>query len=432
MERAHPKRRFKLRFYMILLVVFGIFVVGIYYLVTHPSTGRLTTATVGADLEVNAVIIRQETTATRGDFFHIRYLVSEGDPVVDGQIIAQTFERGYDTALAEIIKAEQDIYQKQISLLQSEDGLLPQNLRNLNIDIENAISEMSLVSVGESTQDYLTLERSLRDLLRARRGLLEELVEPDAGLQNELNRLQSMWSTYYQQSTYSNTAGAGIVSFVLDGFEDALNLDQLTAPQVARVLAFTGNANTAADYLYRVVDPEFWYIAVSFPTESGSRLVPGRTYEVTSDYEQIGKFAATVLFERATAEAAMYVLEVRASVMPVLAMRTMPLTIHSGASGVAIPLNGLTYVDGVPTVYVLFNGEYYPIPVRILASNGKVAVIVAVDSSINLSAGLRFKYYSAPSETAAPATPEPTELPTPISTLLATPDPILENPNDNL
>ena len=63
-QRAH---RFRLRFYLILLV--PILLVGAYigYRILNPTTGRLGTDTVEGDLEFTGVIIRRENMATSKD-----------------------------------------------------------------------------------------------------------------------------------------------------------------------------------------------------------------------------------------------------------------------------------------------------------------------------------------------------------------------------
>lgn len=81
-------RRFKLRFYLILMV--PILLVGAYvgYRILKPTTGRLGTDTVTGELEFTGVIIRRENVATSEDYHTIRYLVSEGNLVSDNQQVA--------------------------------------------------------------------------------------------------------------------------------------------------------------------------------------------------------------------------------------------------------------------------------------------------------------------------------------------------------
>ena len=443
MERAHPKRRFKARFFLIVLILLGALIAGIYYLATHPSRGRLSQAAVGAELEVRGVIIRNETTVARGEFYHIRYLVNEGDAVVDGQAVAEIFERGYDVVLADIVKTEQEVYVKQMGLLaaQQADGALSQNLQTLDNSINETVNALSRVSAGELVESYLSLERNLWDLLRARRTLLAELVVPDAALQNDLNRLQTLWNDYSQQSTLTNNAGSGYISFILDNFENALHIDQLSGAQVDRVLASTGTGSFATGDAYRIVAPNLWYIGVSFQAASGKRLVPGQNYEISADLGLTERLTGTVVQERISEGAAVYVLEVQADVMSVLSVRTMPITIHTGGSGTSIPLDGLVYENGIPHVYIWSGTEYHPIPVRIMASNDRLAIIEALDSKVNLHPGLRFQYYKAPSETpvptedpaatsSAPPSAAPTPGVTPVPT--ATADVLQEFPDDNL
>jgi hypothetical protein len=94
--RKQRTRRFRLRFYLILLV--PILLVGAYvgYRILKPTTGRLGSDTVEGDMEFTGVIIRRENVAASEDYHTIRYLVSEGDMVSGQQQVAYLYRKGYE------------------------------------------------------------------------------------------------------------------------------------------------------------------------------------------------------------------------------------------------------------------------------------------------------------------------------------------------
>ena len=144
--RKRQTRRFRLRFYLILLV--PILLVGAYvgYRIMRPTTGRLGTDTVEGDLEFTGVIIRKENVATSEDYHTIRFLVSEGDMVNNAQQVAYLYRKGYENQMSDIVSKEQQIYQQQIALLRlnSADGMtVPGEVADYNSRIEQVVDQMT-------------------------------------------------------------------------------------------------------------------------------------------------------------------------------------------------------------------------------------------------------------------------------------------------
>ena len=167
-------RRFRLRFYLILLV--PILLVGAYigYRILRPTTGRLGTDTVEGDMEFTGVIIRRENVAPSEDYHTIRYLVSEGDMVSGSQQVAYLYRKGYENQMSDIVSKEQQIYQQQITLLRlsSSDGMtVPDEVSDYNSRIEEVVNKMAQASLGRDGLDYIRLSEELDDLLTARQNL---------------------------------------------------------------------------------------------------------------------------------------------------------------------------------------------------------------------------------------------------------------------
>ena len=153
-------RRFRLRFYLILLV--PILLVGAYigYRILRPTTGRLGTDTVEGDMEFTGVIIRRENVAPSEDYHTIRYLVSEGDMVSGSQQVAYLYRKGYENQMSDIVSKEQQIYQQQITLLRlsSSDGMtVPDEVSDYNSRIEEVVNKMTQASLGKDGLDYIRL-----------------------------------------------------------------------------------------------------------------------------------------------------------------------------------------------------------------------------------------------------------------------------------
>ena len=425
--RKQRTRRFRLRFYLILLV--PILLVGAYvgYRILKPTTGRLGTDTVAGDLEFTGVIIRRENVAPSEDYHTIRYLVSEGDMVNNSQQVAYLYRKGYENQMSDIVSKEQQIYQQQITLLRlnSADGLtLPDQIAAYNDRVTEIVDKMTQASLGKDGLDYIQLAEELDDLLTARQNLLRQIVPADATLTASYQQLDNLKSAFSAESTLVNNSGSGYISFHLDGYENAMSIDSLTASQISRVVSSPVSASYNASGVYRVVDPNGFYVAFNVSASSSQRLIVGNTYEMKVKYQDTS-YTGRVVAERPAAKYVLYILEVNRDVLPVLENRTMTFSIHSEASGVSIPVEGIYYNGGLPYVFINTGRAYQPIQVVIPASDGETAIIEAANKNIRLTPGLRFQYHDdddeessaspTPSFTPAPtAVPTPTPKPTPV------------------
>ena len=425
--RKQRTRRLRLRFYLILLV--PILLVGAYvgYRILKPTTGRLGTDTVAGDIEFTGVIIRRENVAPSEDYHTIRFLVSEGDMVNNSQLVAYLYRKGYENQMSDIVSKEQQIYQQQITLLRlsSADGMtLPDQVAAYNDRVTEIVNKMTQASLGKDGLDYIQLAEELDDLLTARQNLLRQIVPADATLTASYQQLDNLKSAFSAESTLVNNSGSGYISFHLDGYENAMSIDSLTASQISRVVSSPVSASYNASGVYRVVDPNGFYVAFNVSASSSQRLIVGNTYEMKVKYQDTS-YTGRVVAERPAAKYVLYILEVNRDVLPVLENRTMTFSIHSSASGVSIPVEGLYFNGGIPYVFINTGRAYQPIQVVIPASDGETAIIEAANKNIRLTRGLRFQYHDdddeessaspTPSFTPAPtAVPTPTPKPTPV------------------
>ncbi len=423
-------KRFRLRFYLILLV--PILLVGAYmgYRILKPTTGRLGTDTVEGELEFTGVIIRRENVATSEDYHTIRYLVNEGDLVSNQQQVAYLYRKGYENQMSDIVSKEQQIYQQQITLLRlsSSDGMtVPEDVVTYNTRIEEVVDKMTQASLGKDGLDYIQLSEELDYLLSARQSLLRQLMpaENDATLNASYQQLDILKNAFSAESALINNAGTGYISFHLDGYENAMSIDSLTASQISRVASSPVSASYNAAGVYRIVDPNGFYVAFTVRSEDSHRLIVGNTYELKVKYQDT-TYTGRVVAERPAAKYVLYILEVNRDVLPVLENRTMTFSIRSAASGVSIPVKGLYFNGGVPYVFINTGRAYQPIQVVIPASDGETAIIEAADRNIRLTRGLRFQYHDDDDDEESSATPTPaySPVPTPVPTPTPRPTPV--------
>jgi len=418
-------RRFRFRFYLILLV--PILLVGAYmgYRILNPTTGRLGSGTVAGEMEFTGVIIRRENVVAAEDYHTIRYLVSEGDMVSGQQQVALLYKKGFENQMSDIVSKEQQIYQQQLTLLRlsSADGLtLPDEVAAFNTQIDETIARMTQASMGKASLDYIQLSEELDELLTARQNLLRQIVPTDASLTASYEQLDILRKAFSAESTLVNDAGSGYISFHMDGYENAMSIDSLTESQVRRVVSSPVSASYNTSGVYRIVDPNGFYVAFTVGAASPQRLIVGNTYELKVKYQDT-VYTGRVIAERPAAKYVLYILQVDRDVLPVLENRTMTFSIQSSATGTTIPVDGIYFNGGLPYVFLNTGRVYQPIQVVIPASDGETAVIEAADKNIRLSRGLRFQYHDDDDDEDAGPTAAPADSPAPTAVPTATPRP---------
>ncbi|MDO4543033.1 MAG: HlyD family efflux transporter periplasmic adaptor subunit [Clostridia bacterium] len=386
---AAKKRRRIAPLILVLFIAAGIGV-GVYFIL-NPSSARMGEEVMDSVMEVRGIVIRNETVVQRGEAYHIQYLVNDGDYVQSAQPIVNTYSRGYDTQLAQIIALEQQIYDQQSALLQLQYGesALPDSLTQINADIDSCIDKIMAANSGEGGEDFLTLQSNLYSLMSERTALMQQLVTPDEALTNSMNQLSALQSSFTQKTTLVNDGSAGYISFTTDGYESALSTDQLNTTQVTDILSGYGSISPSTSDLYRIIAADHWYVAFNVSIDSPERLIEGQTYSMLMAGSDT-VYSAYCSYARTFTSTITYVVEIYSDTKPILNTRSGTFSFSRSASGATVRLDGLTYESGVPTVMVKQGDEYVAIPVYILCSDEENAVIVAQDSSIQLRSGLRY------------------------------------------
>ena len=258
--------------------------------------------------------------------------------------------------------------------------------------------------------------------MTARQNLLRQLVPADATLTANYQQLDNLRGAFSSESTLINNSGTGYISFHMDGYENAMSIDSLTESQIRRVVSSPVSASYNAAGVYRIVDPNGFYVAFTVAAGNPQRLIVGNTYDLKVQYQD-ATYTGRVVAERPAARYVLYILEINRDVLPVLETRTMTFSIHSQASGVSIPVKGLYFNGGIPYVFINTGRAYQPIQVVIPASDGETAIIEAADKNIRLTRGLRFQYHDDDDEEESSATAAPTSTPAPTPVPTATPRP---------
>ena len=393
---AKSRKRIKGRFFLMILILVGFIALVIVVANALKKTGEIQFGSLGADMEVNAAIIRDEKVIMSEPYEKITFDVVEGETVNNDQVIAQLYRRGYqDETMVTLLNLQKQIYDYQMQLL---GGQAPQELIDLNANIDEVEKQIRAVSRGQSTLDMLDLEQTLKDLEDQRVTLLQSVVTADTTLTqlySDLKSQQNVMSSWKRD--IKNTGGTGIVSFYFDGYEQVLNVNKLSTINSALVKNVVNGGNTAKNAestsevpLYRIINNTHWFIAFVTNATDPMRLAEGEQYSVLFQNYSDQQYTATARASQVSENAVVNVLEFNTDIGKLIGARTVAATISKSAQGLVVPLSAIQIISGVPGINISYGDSVLRVEVDILAQSENKAVIRAHNASDNLTAGMKY------------------------------------------
>jgi len=393
---AKSRVRIRGRFFVVLLGLVGVIALVVLIANATRHNGEIEFGTLGADMEVSAAIIRDETTIMTDQYEKITYDVTEGETVSNDQVIAQVYKRGYqDETMVTLLNLQKQIYNYQLQLL---GGAEPAELIELNANLTAVEGQIRSVSRGDSELDMLDLEQTIKDLENQRVELMKSIVTPDTTLTQLYSNLESQQSTVTGwKKDIRNSSGTGIVSFYFDGYEQVLNVNKLSTINSALVKSVVRGGNTANQAastseipLYRIINNTHWFIAFVTDADDPMRLAAGEEYSVVfTDYSE-QQYTAIAREGTVSEKAVVNILEFNTDIGKLIGVRTVTASISKSAQGLVVPLKAVEIVDGVPGINISYGDTVLRVEVDILAQNGKKAVIRAKNGSDTLTAGQKY------------------------------------------
>jgi len=385
-------RRFKVkgRFYAFLLalLLIGIVVIGI--VVSGRNAGVVRAGVMTARIEATVVFIRDEQCVGADKYDRVSFYVNEGDTVNDAQEVALIYKWGYsDDMMQALLTVEGQIYAAQTALLA---GVENADLASIELQIQNKRLAVRQAELGEEG-DLLTLQRELADLLAQRSAFLLQTVQPTSALTELYNtqaeRLAQL-DTYRQRVT---AAGTGRVSFYFDGYEQILNTDKLDTINAALVSSVvSGSADllsgAPSNLVYRLVNPNLWYLAFVTPRSQALRLAAGERYTVTFTHGAL-QFTGTAMNAAASEGDVLNLIEVTEGMGELYRTRKLKATVTAELSGYLIPLKYVSVKDGRAYVTVDAGDSERTVEINVVAVDGDTALVRAVSADGSLAAGMR-------------------------------------------
>lgn len=392
MSRRKVKLKPKFYLYIFLIVLLGIGAAVVA--LRQKAGGVLKTGAMDVCIEEKAVLIRDEMSISVDKYDHVRFLVKEGATVFEGMPVAEVYKWGYsDDMTQSLLNTESQIYAAQKLRL---SGVENTELMGIELQIEQKQAAIRAALTGSGEEDTLALQNELNSLMQQRADYLKNAVQPT----EELSRLYtSQMEKQTQLSSYKTDISAvkdGMVSFYFDGFELVLNKDKLDTVNAALVKnTVNGNVDSLGgasnNLLYRIVEPNHWYAAFVTQQSQNIALCPGENYTLAFEGYEGTEFEALAMETVYSTAGILNMLEINADMGALVNSRVIKVKAKNTVEGLIIPLEGITYKEGIS--YVIIEGSTGPEEIRVdvIASDEEQAVIRPHDENAVLSAGMRYK-----------------------------------------
>ena len=314
--------------------------------------------TLNDSVEADAYIFRDETVINQSSRGTVVTVVSEGERVSKGQLIANIYPDSADTSLQDEINR----LRRHIEIL--EDSFVNTEFSTPDIsEIDNDISEVIADICIDSAQGDLSsaIGNSSEFLIKLnRRNIISDAdFDYTAELRKLENDVKDVESRISSVSSPVYATSSGYFYSDVDGFESLFTVDyvdNITVQGFKEFLLSAENYENTSSGKLKIVNDFVWYLVCVIDTEDLSYVKENHDYVVSfpdnADFE-IRMNLQKVVKETNSPEA---IAVFRANVLPdgfdFKRVREAEIVIK-GMQGLSIPKKALKYENGQEGVYVL-------------------------------------------------------------------------------
>jgi putative membrane fusion protein len=385
------KRKIRTRFWVFLFALLA--VIALIILLVSNGGGNSNTVEWGEiriDKTFDAVIARDEQVVNSEKYGKINFAVSEGESVTAGTKIAEVFKSGYnDEILQSLLTTQKDIIEYQTKML---DGVVNAQLEKINYDIRLAASDIRDVATGKSQQNMLNLEQKLKTLLEQRMECLKSISQTDESLEALYQKETEQLNTLAQWRIEMTAEKDGIVSFYLDGYDQAVNASNVLSASVQTIKdILVGKKLTTQDMtetgtpLYRLINDQRWYCVFVTDQKTADGLASSGEYTVSFDGYYSKTFAGTIVSKTLTDDGVIVTIEFNEAIGSFIDVRCVRVNLKRNVEGAKVPLSAINNEeDGSKGIYLVEGSEKQYVKVDILVADSDYAIIESKDSGVQI------------------------------------------------
>lgn len=336
---------------------------------------------------VQAVIIRDEQAVSMDSNSTLVYVAEEGAYLSAGDEIAYIYSAGYSIKQMEKLETiRQSIREYQTEILAD---IVDTKLDRLNEEVHGTALQLKRL-VNQSTSGSLSgLVAQLNQAMEARRSHLSQNSREDTKLTTLYESESKQESTILSWRSVETAPEACVVSFYLDGYEEALSadaLDSVTIDRVRAVLAgraLSENSSRLTTNIYRLVSSDRWYVAALCSDQNFNPVTGQQLFFQMEGFEDL-VYECVVESVQKQGDDRLVLLNVQDPIGPLLNQRAGSATISAQMDGLYVSLDALVIENNQQGVRRYDGVSYSFVPVEvILSASGRALVTPAVPGTLN-------------------------------------------------
>lgn len=309
-------------------------------------------------IEARGYIFRDETVIGKAGEGAVVTLVSEGDRVSKGQLIANVYSDIGDITLQDDINR----ISRRLSILEEskvDSGFVMSDLTRLDDDIDEILADIYENSSRGNLSSVINDSSELLVKLNKRDLIVESDFDYSAELASLTSQKEALQAQIGRTSSPLYAPDSGYFYGEADGYENDFDIslvENITLDKINELSQTKADESVLSSSGGKIVNDFIWYTVCVIDYEDIALLKEGRDYSIAfpeNADEQISMLLERIVKET-NSESALCVF--RANVLPKNFdyKRTQQANIVlGGIEGLSVPKKALRTVDGVEGVYVL-------------------------------------------------------------------------------
>ncbi len=375
------KARIKINktFIIILIILVCIIIFGLYktivFIQNPVDTFSLEQGNIYQEERAIGYIIREETVTKGSNYKNgMEKIKSEGERVAKGEPIFRYYSNGEES----LIKKIQDLDKKIEEAMESENLYPTSDIKALEKQIEDKIN--SLYKVNE-IQTILQTKKEIADNITKKAKIAGEYSPAGSYLKKLINERKSYENQLNEGSEYLTAKTSGMVSYKVDGYEEALTTDdfsKLSTEFLEGLNLKVGQVIADSNEVAKIINNFQCYIACTLESEQAKNAKVGDVVNLrlTNDTE----ISSKIEYIHAENDKVLIVFNIDKQVQELISYRKISFDIIWWSfNGKKVPNESIAYEQkGENTVaYVIRTRAGYQskIYVKILKNNDKYTIV---------------------------------------------------------
>ena len=392
-EIRNKKFQKKYIIYFIFIVILLYIFYSIYLLVKSPSeTVMIDNGVVTLEETSIGYIIRDEQVLTGNNYKNgLTAIVSEGERAAKGQTIFR-----YSSNNEEEIEAKiGEINLKIQEALSNQPTIFSTDIKNLEKQIDEKLQDLKNLTDIHTRTEY---KKEIEEIVSKKAKIAGSLSQSGSYIQELTTQKENYEQELTANSEYITAPVAGVVSYRVDGLEDALtpnDFSNLTEETLENLDLKTGKIVSSSQESGKIINNFNCYLACVLNSEAAKNAEIGDTVTITlSNGDEIN--AEIIYLSGQEDEKVLIVFNLKTLTEELIQYRKISFNITWWSySGLKVP-NTSILEDENKIKYVIRkrSGENQKVIVKVLKRNDKYSIISTYDTEELNSLGIDLQAYS--------------------------------------